>query len=230
MKRRTVDMAFSVGGIVLAGVALVLGMVLTSNASFARSYVSDQLRQQKITFKTAATLTDEEKKSACVVANAGKQLTTGKQAECYANEFIALHLRTMAATKGMTYAEIGVPQSELRAQIAAKPANDPALPGLQKQLADITAARETLFKGETLRGLLLTSYGFSVFGEKAAQAARVLNFGAFFLALLSIAGLAHAVWTPAGQRVRLPGTDEPKEWNGYGPVAQTAKPKARAQH
>lgn len=221
-------MILSAGGVVFAGVLLVMGMILTSNANFARSYVSDQLRQQKIEFKTVDTLTAEEKEAACVVANAGTPLVTGKQAECYANDFIALHLRANPAAKGMTYAELGDPQTALRADIAKRAANDPALPGLQKQMTDLTSARETMFKGETLRGLLLTSYGFSVFGEKAAEAARVLNFGAALLALLSIGGLAHAVATAKGQRVRIPGTDVPKDWNGYGPVAETAKVRRKS--
>jgi hypothetical protein len=74
----------------------------------------------------------------------------------------------------MTYAELGTPQSELRAEVAAaQAANDPALAGLQTQLAELSAARETVFKGETLRGLLLTTYGFSGFGTKAGQAANI---------------------------------------------------------
>jgi hypothetical protein len=197
MKRRTLDLFFSVGGVAIAGLLLILGLVMTSNANFANDYVTDQLSQQHITFKTVDTLTDEEKQSANLVKYAGQPLTTGKQAEVYANEFIGLHVRNTANANGMTYAELGVPQSELRAKVAAaQKANDPALPDLQKQLADITAARETLFKGETLRGLLLTSFGFSEMGAKAEQAATVAYIAAAILALLSVAGLAHAAKTP----------------------------------
>ena len=57
MKRRTLDVLFSVGGLALAALLLVLGLVMTSNANFAKSYVKDQLSQQKISFKTADTLT-----------------------------------------------------------------------------------------------------------------------------------------------------------------------------
>jgi hypothetical protein len=39
---------------------------------------------------------------------------------------------------------------------AAQKANDPGLAALHQQLTTVTAQRETLFKGETLRGLLLT--------------------------------------------------------------------------
>jgi hypothetical protein len=103
MKRRTLDVLFSVGGLVLAGLLLVAGLVLHSNANFANSYVTDQLNQQNITFKPAATLTDEEKQQPCLVEYAGQKLTTGKQAECYANNFIGLHLTSTA--DGQTYAE-----------------------------------------------------------------------------------------------------------------------------
>ena len=57
-------------------------------------------------------------------------MTTGKQAECYANDFIGLHV--MTASGGLTYADLGVPQSALRAEVAAATAsNDPNLPALQ---------------------------------------------------------------------------------------------------
>jgi hypothetical protein len=194
MKRRTLDVLFSAGGIALAGLLLVLGLVMTSNANFAKGYVKDQLRQQNITFKTADTLTPEEASSACLVKYAGQPLTTGKQAECYANDFIGLHTKSIAA--GQTYADLGTPQSALTAQVkAATAANDPALPDLQKQLTAVTAQRESLFKGETLRGLLLTSFGFSVFGVKGEQVATVAYIVAALLAMLSIAGFVHALRT-----------------------------------
>jgi hypothetical protein len=195
MKRRTLDIMFSTGGLVLAALLLVVGVVLTSNANFARNYVSTQLSQQNISFTPVDKLTAEEKQSACLVQYAGQQLTTGKQAECYANEFIGLHLKSIAG--GQTYAELGVPQSKLQAQVTqAQKTNDPNLATLQKQLATLTAQRDTLFKGETLRGLLLTSYGFSVFGDKAGQGALVAYLAALLLALLSVAGFAHAVVVP----------------------------------
>jgi len=198
MKRRTLDIMFSAGGLVLAVLLLIVGIVLTSNASFAKNYVTTQLSQQNITFKPVATLTAEEKQSACLVQYAGQKLTTGKQAECYANDFIGLHVKSIAS--GKTYADLGAPQSALQAQVtAAQKSNDPNLADLQKQLATVTAQRETLFKGETLRGLLLTSYGFSVFGDKAGQAALVSYLAALLLALLSIAGFVHALTTPKTQ-------------------------------
>jgi hypothetical protein len=195
MKRRTLDILFSTGGLVLAGLLLVAGFVLTRNANFANTYVTTQLAEQNITFKPAAALTDEEKQFPCLVQYAGQKLTTGKQAECYANNFIGLHLKGIAG--GQTYADLGAPQTALREQVAqARETNAPNLADLEKQLADISGQRDTVFKGETLRGLLLTSYGFSEFGTKAGQAATVAYLAAALMALLAIFGFIHAFVTP----------------------------------
>ena len=214
MKRRTLDVILSAGGLALAVLLLVLGMVMTSNANFAKSYVKDPLGQQQITFKTADTLTPEEKASACLVKYAGQPLLTGKQAECYANDFIGLHVKTVTPD-GATYATLGDQQTALRAKIAATAANDPNLATMQKQLADMTTQRETLFKGETLRGLLLTSFGFSVFGVKGEQAATVAYIAAAVLTLLSIAGLIHAFKTPKDKTFASP--EQPKSQPGTKP-------------
>jgi hypothetical protein len=203
MKRRTLDTLFSIGGLVLAGLLLVAGLVLTSNANFANTYVADQLSQQNITFKAADQLTEEERQFDCLVENAGQKLTTGKQAECYANNFIGLHLKSTA--NGMTYADLGVPQTQLREQVAAaQQSNDPNLPQLQAQLQEVTQQRDTVFKGETLRGLLLTSYGFSEFGVKAGQSATVAYFAAGLMALLAIFGFIHAYVTPKNRAFAAP--------------------------
>ena len=191
MKRRTLDLLFSAGAIAMAGLLVVLGLVMTSNANFAQGYVSDQLTQQHITFTPAAALSEEEAQSDCLVRNAGLPLTTGAQAECYANEYIGLHLQSTA--DGQTYADLGTVQRGLRDEVAAATdTNDPDLADLQTQLDDVTAQRDTQFKGETLRGLLLTSFGFSVFGDKGDQVATVAFSAAALLALLSIAGFIHA--------------------------------------
>jgi hypothetical protein len=106
---------------------------------------------------------------------------------------------------GKTYAEIGDLQTGLRAQIAgAQSAGDPTVADLQKQLATATTTCETVFKRETLRGVLLTSYGFSVLGDKAAQAATVIYVGVLLLLALSIAGFVHALATPKNKAFAPP--------------------------
>ena len=69
----------------------------------------------------------------------------------------------------------------------------------------------TLFKGETLRGLLLTSFGFSVFGVKGEQVATVAYIVAGLLALLSIAGFVHAFSTPKDETFAAPEQTDTQE-------------------
>ncbi len=210
MSRRTFDFAFAGGGLALAVMLFVLGFVLNDQASFARSYVKDQLGQQKITFTAADKLTPADKEwkpgSSCLVENAGKLMETGAQAECYANYFIAHHVETSAINAGYpgeTYATLGAIQSSFRAEVAAaKTAGDTAATtAAQAKLDAVTALRGSAQTGETLRGLLLTSYGFSIFGEKAALAGTVCFVIAGLLALLAALGFVHAFRTSPAERI-----------------------------
>ena len=63
MKRKTLDILFSIGGLVARRPAARRRARPHRNANFANNYVADQLSQQNITFKTADTLTAEEKKA-----------------------------------------------------------------------------------------------------------------------------------------------------------------------
>ena len=92
MKRRTLDMVFVAGGVLLAVLLGVLGLVMKANADFAKDYVKDQLSQQQINFTAADALSPEEAASSCLVEYAGTPLDSGAKAECYANDYIALHM------------------------------------------------------------------------------------------------------------------------------------------
>ncbi len=206
MKRRTLDIMFSVGGLALAGLLLVMGIVLNSNANFAKSYTHDQLAAQQISFKAADKLTDAEKAGApCAIGYAGQALTTGKQAECY-SQVIGVHVKATAA--GRTYASQGDFITGLKAELAtaqkATPVDQAKVTDLNTQITTATAARETLFKGETLRGLLLTSFGFAVFGVKGGQGASVAFLVSGLMLLLSLAGLYHAFKTPQSKAFASP--------------------------
>jgi dolichol kinase len=48
---------------------------------------------------------------------------------------------------------------------------------------------------------LLTTYGFSVLGEKAALAATIAFFAAAIVILASLAGFAHALASPKDQNI-----------------------------
>lgn len=195
MKRKTLDMVFSAGGVAVAILLVLLGFVFKTNADFADSYVHDQLAQQKISFTAAEFLSDEEKASTCLSEYAGTPLDSGKKAECYANEYIGMHLKGIGG--GETYATLGAIQTKAKTALAdATTANASNIDALKADLDKVTGQRETMFKGETLRGLLLTSYGFSIFGEKAALAAMLSFLGALVMLLASIAGFIHAFSTP----------------------------------
>ena len=215
MKRRTLDIVISIGGAALAGLLVVVALVLTSNANFSKDYVAGQLNEQGITFKAEDQLTPWERqfteaRSGCVITYAGQPVTTGKQAECFANEYIGAHLKDPAANppaEGRSFSELGTVRRALLTQIAeAEATNDPGLTALQDELAALTAARNTVFQGEMLRGTLLTAYGFSVLGDKAEQGARVAYLAAIVLAVLAAAGFVHAFATP---KTRLVGHAEP---------------------
>jgi hypothetical protein len=180
-----------IGGLAVAALLLALGAVMRSNADFSEEYVGRQLSQQRITFKPADALTPEEKESECLVRYAGRPLTTAQQAECYANHFIGRHLQSVAG--GRTYAELRGIQTTLRAQIAdAQARKDPEAADLQRQLNDVNGQRQTLFEGESVRGLLLTSFGFGTLGSKADQAATVATVGGGAVLLLTAVALARS--------------------------------------
>ena len=200
MSRRNLDIIIATGGAMFAVLVVALGLVLRNEANFAKDNVTTQLSEQRIDFKDAAALTPQERELPGMVQYAGQPLTTGKQAQAQAG-LIALHLEesaNKAGFAGATYASISTPMAALRTQVAdAKAAGNPqAAADAQKQLDAATALRETQFKGETLRGMLLTSYGFSVLGERAALAATIAFGIAATAALLAAAGFVHAFVTP----------------------------------
>ncbi len=195
MKRRTLDLIFAAGGVLVALLILVLGLVLQNQANFAKDYVHHQLGQQQITFTPASALKANEN-DPCLKQYAGKPLTTGKQAECYANHYIAVHLSEV--NNGKTYAQTS---NELR-----------ALPDQNSAQAKALSAKvDTLFRGETLRGLLLTSYGFSIFGDRAQTAAVVSYVIAAILFLAAIAGFVHAASRSAEQQILAPTHSDERE-------------------
>ena len=62
----------------------------------------------------------------------------------------------------------------------------------QKDVDAAASLRTTMQTGETLKGLLLTTYGFSIFGEKAGLAAGVAYAAAAVVFVVAAAGFVHA--------------------------------------
>jgi hypothetical protein len=123
-------------------------------SSFATSQVRDQLTAQQIFFPAAGSKAITSLPAADATAMtvyAGQQLTDGVQAQTYANHFIGVHLSEIAG--GKTYAQVS-------AAAQADPTN-----------AKLAGQVQTLFRGETLRGLLLNSYGWWQVGTYALYAA-----------------------------------------------------------
>jgi hypothetical protein len=194
VKRRTIDKVLISIGILAAVVFAVAGGLLWWGHSFASNYVSDELSSQNISFPSAAALTEEGRSD--LVKFADQQVTTGKEAEGYAS-FINGHLQGIA--DGATYADLGAVESAAKADVkAAVEAGDSQakVDELQATADGITGQRNTLFKGETLRGLLLSAYAWSTVGTIAGIAAIAAYAAAAIMAVLVVLGIVHHRRTP----------------------------------
>jgi hypothetical protein len=182
MRRRTFDVIASTIGLGLAALLLVAGGLLTWANNFVGDEVHSQLAAQKIFFpaKGDASLTELPAADRSAISQyAGKQLTTGDQAQAYAGHYISVHLKAIGG--GQTYA-----------QLSAAAQKDPNNQKLAGQVA-------TMFRGETLRGLLLNAYGFGKMGTIAGIAAIVAWAGGGLMLVLGGLGLWHARRVPAEQ-------------------------------
>ncbi len=153
--------------------------------SFVTSQVRDELTAQQIFFPGTDQVTpggalDPAKFQQEIRDQAGNQVTDGNQARIYANDFIGVHLQGVAG--GKTYAQVSSQASALSKQIGVTPKDDPNYAAMQAQLTTLNAQKTTLFQGETLRGMLLNSYGWWTIGTYT-------TFAAIGLLLASIAVL-----------------------------------------
>ena len=166
MRRKTFDAIAAMAGLVLAVVLAVGGGLLVWGHSVVATDVHNQLAAQKIVFPAAHS--PEIKAlpaadAAAMTVYAGQTMTTGAQAATYADHFIAVHLKEIGG--GKTY-------SQLSAAAMAQPKNT----ALATQVA-------TIFKGTTLRGMLLNAYGWWQMGQIMLISA-VVAFGAAVLFLI----------------------------------------------
>jgi hypothetical protein len=194
VKRRTIDSVLICFGVVATAVFAVAGGLLTWGHGFSSDYVKKELSSQNITFPSAADLTAGGR--ADLVQFADHRLDTGAEAQGYAS-FINGHLQKVAA--GATYADLGAPETAANAAVAAATkAGQPQaqIDALQVKAAGITAQRNTLFKGETLRGLLLSAYAWSTVGTIAGIAAIAAFVATAIMVVLVGLGLMHHRRTP----------------------------------
>ena len=173
MRRRTFDLLVSWAGVLLTVVLVVGGGVLFAGYKYADNNVTEQLEAQNIFFPKAG---DEQFKDPrigpYIERYADQQLVNGAQAKAYADHYIAVHLADIGG--GQTY-------SEASAASRTDPEN-----------AELAGLVQTLFRGETLRGLLLNAYAFWVFGQIALWAGIGAWVAAAILGILTVLGFIHA--------------------------------------
>jgi hypothetical protein len=184
MRRKTFDLLAVIGGLVLAVVLAVAGGLLLWGHNFVNDQVHTQLAAQKIIFPPAGSEAIKSLPAAdatAMTAYAGQLMTNGAQAQTYADHFIGVHVREIGG--GKTYAQ-------LSAAALANPKNT----ALAEQV-------QTIFRGETLRGLLLNAYAFWEMGQIMLIGAIVAFVAAAALLILSLFGIAHRRHVPAEDEV-----------------------------
>ena len=178
----------STAGVLLTVLLAVAGGLLLWASSFVSDNVHSQLAQQKITMpegQAIASLQNPADREA-LEPYAGQELLNGEQAKAFADHYILAHMN--AASGDRTYEEVS-------GEYTAATRQDPgfATTAEGQQLGQL---RETLFMGNTLRGLLLNAYAFWQMGQIAMIAAIAAFVGAGLLLVLSLLGFRHASQAP----------------------------------
>lgn len=140
---------------------IVVGILAVVGGHYDKQVVHDQLAPQKISFPKPAT-------NPALAAYAGQQVLTGKQAKLYAQDQIGVDETKVAG--GKTYSQV----------------SGEWIAGGMKS-AKLASERTTLFMGETLNGLLLNAWGWSVIGSIATLAGLILILLGAALSLLPLA-------------------------------------------
>lgn len=159
---------------VYSRILIILGVVLLSLSGlawWAHSYTSnmvrDELKAQKIFFPAKGSDNFKPEDYPDLQKYAGQQVDNGTKAKAYANGYIKRHLAKVAG--GKVYAEVS-------AEYQKNPTD-----------AKLKSQRETLFMGETLRGILLgTGFAFGTVGVIAGIAFYALVVSGLLLILGSV--------------------------------------------
>jgi hypothetical protein len=175
MNRSTIDKVLATIGLLMTAVLIITSVALFFTQNFIHAQVSQQLEPQKIVFPAADSdainaLSPIDK--AAVSKYAGQQVLTGAQAGVFANNYIAAHIKTISGN--MAY-------SELSAKARSDPTN-----------TVLAAKVDTVFKGETLRGMLLNAYAFDTMATIALYAAYGTAVAGLIMLVLSLLGYSHS--------------------------------------
>ena len=169
--RRNSRSIFSLAATAAAVMLLATGGLLMWGSAYVHNTVQGQLASQQIFFPAKAAFAHPKAGTEItpsmiplVSQYAGQQMLTGQQAEAYADHFIAVHIAEIGG--GKTY-------SQLSAESIAQPNN-----------VKLAGAVATVFKGETLRSMLLNAYGW----WKVSQITYIASLAALSLGGLALAG------------------------------------------
>jgi hypothetical protein len=171
MRRKTLDLLLNWVGVLLTAVFLVAGIGMLVGYQFTSSQVKSQLVEQKVYFPTSTGMDYKDLVVAHETQYAGKEVLTGKEAQIFANDIIGVD--TAAISGGQTYAQISA------ASMAA-----PSNAGLANQV-------QLVFRGDTLRGLLLNAYAFGFMGVIALYGAIGMFLAALIMLVLTLFGVRH---------------------------------------
>src|ERR1700691_821436 len=181
--RRNSSHLTAIVGLAVAVILLVAGGLLTWGSAYVHNTVQGQLSSQQIFFPPKAAFANPKVGTEItpsmipsVSQYAGQQMLTGQQAEAYADHFIAVHLSEVAG--GKTY-------SQLSTEAVAQPKN-----------VALAGEVATVFKGTTLRSMLLSAYGW----WKVSQIMYVAALAGFVLGGLTLIGSAFTL--ALGRRTR----------------------------
>lgn len=153
---------------IVATLLVIAGGLTYWGSMFAAQTVGEQLSTQKIKFpekadweKSCSVEKSDAAKTKCLtlISHAGVKVDNGMEAKAY-SEYIGGHLEKVA--NGQTYSEVS--------SAYQKDKSNQALSG----------QRQTLFMGETLRGLLLNAWGWGLIGTIALYA----SYAMFAVAIL----------------------------------------------
>lgn len=173
MDRRLVDLLVSWSGAIVAFVVTALGAAAIFGGTFALSNVRDRLEPQNVAFPPASAMSPEEK--AEVGEFAGQKVDTGPEAEAF-SRYIGGHLESI--NEGKTYSETSA---------AARAEGIP-----EDEAAELQGKADTLFKGETLRAILLNAYAWWTVGQITLWIGFAAVVMGLVLAVLTAFGFRHA--------------------------------------
>jgi hypothetical protein len=187
--RPAFDKLISWTGLAMAAVLLVAGGLLAWANAFIGDQVHQQLSAQAITMPSGDALAALPTADANALRPyAGSPLDTGPEAKAFADHYILVHMNEASGNR--TY-------NEVSGQYIAMSDAQKASPKGQ----ELAGLRQTLFMGDTLRGLLLYGYAFATVGTIAGIASIAAFVGAGVLLVLFGLGLWHARRARAAEQV-----------------------------